>query len=162
MKKIIIVSVLLFLLCAVAMTKASAQDVTIEDDSLSALPQDVIKAVKRVEKDRQIKACTFVGVPIDLDGNDNATDFFVTTADACGWGAALGPIWIVRSTGRSYSLVLSDVGYGATLQAQKTKGLANITIWAATAGWESSTPWVFNGRKYTKGDRIFKDLSGRK
>ena len=156
-----IISVLLFLFCGVA-SVAAAQDFTIEDDSLSALPQDVIKVVKRGDKDREIKACTFIGEPIDLDGDDNATDFFVTTADACGWGAALGPIWIVRSSGRSYSLVLSGVGYGATLQEQKTKGLVNITIWAATAGWESSTPWVFNGRKYTKGDRIFKDLNGRK
>ena len=162
MKKTIIISVLLFLLCAVAMTTASAQDVTIEDDSLSALPQDVVKVLKRGEKKPDIKACTFIGSPIDLDGDGDATDFFVTTADACGWGAALGPIWIVRSSGRSYSLALSDVGYGATLQAQKTKGFVNITIWAATAGWESTTPWVFNGRKYTKGDRILKDLSGRK
>lgn len=162
MKNIIIISTLLFLFYTVTAATASAKDLTIEDDSLSAVPQDVIKVVKRGEKDREINACTFIGEPIDLDGDNNATDFFVTTADACGWGAALGPIWIVRSSGRSYSLVLSGVGYGASLQTQKTKGLANITIWAATAGWESSTPWVFNGRKYTKGDRILKDLSGRK
>ena len=150
-----------FLFYAFASATVTAQDFAIDDPLLSALPKDVDKALKISKKDPETKACEFIGEPIDLDGDGQATDFFVTTAEACACVRTLCPIWIIRGSRQSYALVLSYKGDGASLEKQKRKGLANIVIWAQTEEWEESTHWVFDGRTYKKGKRTFKDLSGQ-
>lgn len=160
MKKIVMITLYLFLFYAVAPAMAAAQDFAIDDPLLSALPKDVEKALSVSKKDPEIKTCEFIGEPIDLDGNGKATDFFVTTADGCACVRTLCPIWIIRGSGQSYAIVLSYKGDGLSLLKPKGKGLANIVIVAATEEWEESTRWVFDGHTYKKGKKTFKDLSG--
>ncbi len=127
------------ILCLLTSTTVAAKDFTIEDDKLGLLPRKVVSALKPSAEDAEGNACKYIGERIDLDGDGKATDYFVTTDNACGCGAAQCPIWIIRGSGDSYSTVLSDAGYGASLENKKTKGLANVTIWAATAGYEEKT-----------------------
>lgn len=160
MKKMVIIPLLVFLFYAFASATVAAQDFAIDDPLIGAIPKDVDKALRISKKDPETMACEFIGEPVDLDGDGKATDFFVTTADGCSCVRKLCPVWIIRGSRQSYSLVLSYRGDGMSLEKQKRKGLANVVIWATTEEWEESTRWVFDGRTYKKGKRTFKDLSG--
>lgn len=138
----------------------AGEEFYIEDETLKPVSDSITQVILSYEKDPFWKACKFIGKPIDLDGDGKATDFFITTGNACGWGSALGPIWFIRGVGTSYTVVLSDGGYSASLQDKKTKGLFDIIVSTGTAAREEYTKWVFNGRLYT-GNRIIKDLTGR-
>jgi hypothetical protein len=70
--------------------------------------------------------------------------------DAAGWGAALGPIWVLRNGGDAFALVLSDGGYSVTIGKVKHKGLYDLTISAESAGWSRQSIWKFNGKSYKK------------
>ena len=83
-------------LLVVASTSWPLQTFTIEDDDVSAVPHNAEIAIRQAEaKDNDLQKCEFVGKAIDLDGDGQATDLIVTIADASGWDAALGPIWVL-------------------------------------------------------------------
>lgn len=150
-----------FVLCIATSATVVAKDFTIEDGRLAPLPKKVVSALKPGAEDPEGNGCKYLGETIDLDGDGKATDYFVTTDNACQCGAALCPIWIIRGAGDVYSTVISDGGYGASVEKKNTKGLANITIWAATAGYEEKVRYVFDGRTYKEGKRKIKYLSGK-
>lgn len=150
-----------FVLYVSTSATVGVKDFTIEDGSLRPLPKRVVLALKPSAEDPEGNVCKYIGEPIDLDGDGKATDYFVTTDNACGCGAAQCPIWIIRGSGHLYSTILSDGGYGASLENKKTNGLANVTIWAATAGYEEKTRCVFDGRKYKKSNRRIYYLTGK-
>lgn len=150
-----------FVLCIATSATVVAKDFTIEDGRLAPLPKKVVLALKPRAEDPEGNVCKYIGETIDLDGDGKAADYFVTTDNACQCGAALCPIWIIRGTGDAYSTVISDGGYGASVGKKNTKGLANITIWAVTAGYEEKAHYVFDGRAYNQGERKIKFLGGR-
>lgn len=127
---------------------ASADDFIIEDKKLAALPKPVEAAIRSV-KDFEYGPCQLIGKPIDLLGQGTNSGFVATTAFACGWGAALGPIWVVRDGAQSVT-VLEHGGYSLTLGKQSQNGFRNIAISAATAGWSSESLWKFDGVRYVK------------
>ena len=138
-------------LLMVASTSWNVQTFTIEDDDLSAVPHSAEVVIRHAEaKDADLQKCEFVGKSVDLNGKGQATDLIVTTQDASGWDAALGPIWVLRHAGDSFVIVLSDGGYSVTIGKAKHKGLYDLTISAESAGWSRQSIWKFNGKRYKK------------
>ena len=72
----------------------AAADFTIEDKGLAALPQDVEIAI-RARTGTEFKSCRLIGKPIDLSGKSGQSAYAATTADACGWNASIGPVWVI-------------------------------------------------------------------
>ena len=120
------------------------------EETLKPVPDSIAQVILSYEKDPIWKVCKFEGKPIDLDGDGKAEDFAVTTADGCNCGNALCAIWVLRRTGNSYSVVLSDGGYSMNIGKQKHNGLADISFEASTTGWSQKHSWVFDGKRYTK------------
>ena len=137
------------LLLAAASTAAMAKgyDFSIEDESLSAVPAPVEAAVRK-SKGFKYTECKLIGKAVDLSGQDAQSGFAVTTDDACGWGAALGPIWIVRQASQPV-VVISEGSYGLTF-GPPAHGLRSITFTAGTAGWTREAVWKFNGSRYVQ------------
>ena len=126
---------------------AFADDFFIEDEKLTPLPKPIEAAIRSING-LAFRSCKLIGKPVDL-GQDVGSGFVATTADACDWGAALGPIWVVRD-GTQPVTVLQYGGYSLTLGKQSRNGLRNIAISAATAGWSSESLWKFDGVRYIK------------
>lgn len=139
---------------AMAPVVAIAEDFVIEDESLRALPRPIEMAV-RGSKGFESRSCKLIGKAVDLSGQGAAPGFIVTTADGCDWGAALGPIWVVRN-GAQPMTVLAHGGYTLTLGKPVKSGLRAITITAETAGMTSKSLWKFDGKRYVK----VKDMNG--
>lgn len=132
---------------ATVCTTATADDFNIEGKELVSLPQRIEQTIKNGEK--KPSSCKFVGKQVDLGNEGGAKDYVVTTADGCDWGAALGPIWVVRD-GAKPIVVLSGGGYSLTLGKATLHGLRHIAISAGSAGWYREELWKFDGKKYVK------------
>jgi hypothetical protein len=132
----------------------STQEFCIEDGSLSNIPAAAEKAVRKTGE--VSPECKLVGMSINLKAESAGKDVIVTTDNACEWGAATGPIWVLREGQGSYDVVLSYSGYSAYIGKHKHKGFNNIKISAGTAGWYQESLWKFNGEKYKK----IKEYSG--
>lgn len=139
--------ILAFFLAAIPV-HAFATDFVIEDEKLTALPKPIETAI-RSTKNFEYVSCRLIGKPVDLQGQGANSGFIATTDDACGWGAALGPIWIIRA-GAQPVVILEHGGYSLTLGNQLQNGLRNVAIAAATAGWSSESLWKFDGARYVK------------
>lgn len=127
---------------------ALADDFIIEGEQLSALPKPIEAAIRSAQG-FEYGSCKFIGKPVDLLGQGANSGYVATTANACNWGAALGPIWVVRD-GAQPVTVLEHGGYSLTLGKQRQNGLRNVAISAATAGWSSESLWKFDGMRYVK------------
>jgi len=127
---------------------ALAEDFTIEDQKLVVLPKPVEDAIRNT-KNFEYPECKLIGKPIDISDKGPGSGFFATTADACIWGAAQGPIWVVLN-GTKPVQVLEYGGYTLSLAKQTQNGLRNIKISAATAGHSSESLWHFDGVRYVK------------
>jgi len=127
---------------------AVADDFTIEDEELTALPKSIEDAIRNRQR-FEYPTCKLIGKPIDLSGHGANSGFAATTADACDWGAAQGPIWVVLN-GTKPTTVLEYGGYSVTLGKQLRNGLRNVAISAATAGRSSESLWKFDGVRYAK------------
>jgi hypothetical protein len=143
---------LLFLgLLMVVSTSWPVTTFTIEDDDLSAIPNNAEIVIRRAEaKDADLQKCEFVGKAVDLDGDGQTTDLIVTLQDAGGWDAALGPLWVLRDMGDSFVVVLSEGGYSVSIGKGKHKGLHDLIISTESAGWSRQSVWQFNGERYKK------------
>jgi hypothetical protein len=147
-------------LLMVASTSWNVQTFTIEDDDLSAVPHSAEVVIRHAEaKDADLQKCEFVGKSVDLNGKGQATDLIVTTQDASGWDAALGPIWVLRHAGDSFVIVLSDGGYSVTIGKAKHKELYDLIILTESAGWSRQSIWQFNGKLYKKTKEITKKVN---
>jgi hypothetical protein len=134
--------------CLLAATSRAA-DLVIED-KLQSLPSMAVAVLKASADGSNFKSCKFVGTQVDLDGDGKKTDWAVTTDDACGWGAALGPIWLLRARGHGFELVLSAGGYDLTLGVNTQSGLRHVAIASATASHSEKSLWKFDGAKYVR------------
>jgi len=128
---------------------AAAEDFTIEAEGLTALPMFVDTAI-RSSKGFESDACKLIGKSVNLSDQGAKTGFIVTTANACAWGAAQGPIWVVRVVADSAELVLHYVGYSVTIGQSKKHGLRHLAISAGTATRYSYSLWKFDGATYQR------------
>ncbi|MFI4940272.1 MAG: hypothetical protein ACHP7O_08035 [Burkholderiales bacterium] len=126
----------------------AADDFAIEDPALGTLPKKV-DAVIRGSAGFKEKTCELIGKSVNLTGKDASSGFVATTANACNWGAAVGPIWVVRNS-NSPTVVLASEGYSLVLEKQVKSALRNVTISAATAGWQAKSLWKFDKKNYIK------------
>jgi hypothetical protein len=86
---------------------------SIEDEALRDAPQGLAEVIKKGNPDDAdwLQDCSFLSQPIAAP-HSKSTFLFVTTKNACGWGAAAGPIYIVeQKTGVTFSLLQSLGGH---------------------------------------------------
>lgn len=135
-----------------------ADDLYIEAKSLAPVPAAVSAAVTDKADLLDIKThqpCKLVGMKVSLEKEGEPADYFVTTADACGWGRVGGPIWFVRAEGDHFRMVLSSGGYVARLSRTQRNGLQNILLTYSSAGKVHRVGWRYDGAKYVS---FFKEV----
>ena len=128
---------------------ARSVDFYVEDKTLQSLPANVEATFRRVETDPDIKQCRLLGKSVELGKSGGHPGFVITTANACGWGASSGSIWVMLA-GSPPAIVLSYGGYDVTLGTGAQNGLKHIAIGHATAGSFSESLWKFDGERYVK------------
>lgn len=129
---------------------------SIEDNNLCAVPTDVDLAVVNDKSFATFKQlnCKTKGVGVALSKSDLNKTWFVTTADGCGWGSALAPIWIISLTNsQRVSLLLSTGGYALIPSKIFHNGMADIVISAGTSGENESKAYIFDGKLYIPNSR---------
>ena len=90
----------LYILLAIISSPSYSETFTIEDIDLIDLPPEISAAIEASTSfdPYKILDCKIHGKPLPLSTKKNEPIYFSTTKSACGWGSAVGPIWIVRST----------------------------------------------------------------
>jgi hypothetical protein len=128
--------------------KKAALTLSIEDKDLAPVSSAVAAAVKR---DRTGSgSCRLIGKPILPSVSTKLPTYFVTTADACDWGAALGPIWVVAAGDGKGTVVLSSGGYWVKVRGEVTTGFHNLVVGRETASERVTNEYVYNGSAYRK------------
>ena len=120
---------------------------TIEDKDLSRVSEKIHSAVSKDASFSPFKSldCKLTGKEIPLTSPTIST-YFVTTSNACGWGAAVGPIWIVDA---SYGkVILSTGGYAVEVHRRTKNGFRDIDVNSEISGELKSVPYSFKGGKY--------------
>ncbi len=126
---------------------AFAEEFSIEEKNLTALPKPVVMAI-RAPKNFEFPECNLVGKVVNITDSDKASDYIVTTSQACGWGAAAGPIWVVAKVNGSYKTLLQTTAYTAEIGKHKDHDLHQLVTTSGTAGHASYTRWGFTGKTY--------------
>ncbi|TDN69124.1 hypothetical protein [Paraburkholderia sp. BL10I2N1] len=146
-------AILVFLatVCVSCFAYASEPIASVESPDLGPVPQAFRSTI---EADISFSPygslnCKMQGKQIPLSSNSLASTWFVTTSEACGWGAALGPIWLVEkpSTGEP-SLILATGGNSVAIAGKSHDGFVGIAIVSGTAEESVRKRYFFNGRKY--------------
>ncbi|WP_372437197.1 hypothetical protein ACCM60_18895 [Pseudomonas chlororaphis subsp. aureofaciens] len=134
MKKIQKMAVAAFLISFSMAAMSQPPQATIEGKDLRPVSPDVREAVTKTSSFRPFSQlhCKLIGKKIPITRRESM--HFLTTENACGWGAALGPIWLVRSTQRSRELILSSGGYSLRASPPYTNWMPEIEISGGTAG----------------------------
>ncbi|MBD9516104.1 hypothetical protein [Pseudomonas sp. PDM22] len=119
---------------------------TIEDDSLAVLDNKVVSKVLSSKTFHPFKelGCQLVGKQIV--GFEQKQVFFITTSDACGWGANLGPIWLVVGGRERYDLALYSGGYGVDVSGST----GSVSVWSELGGLRSYKSYVLVRDKYVE------------
>lgn len=122
---------------------------TVEDKELSGRRPDLAQAITNHKSFSVYKSlgCRLIGGRIDLD--DKGKTFLFTTEDACGWGAALGPIWIVH-VGNDHvgRMVLDAGGYSVAGKSSFSHGMRDLEIRWGNAGFIAAQCYRFDGVRY--------------
>lgn len=71
--------------------------------------------------------CQIVGEKVSGLGAEAG---FYDASDACGWGANVGPVWLVLRGGVSCKLVLSASGYGIAIY----DNIKEVLVWSEWSG----------------------------
>ncbi|WP_146014021.1 hypothetical protein [Trinickia dabaoshanensis] len=142
---------MLFLIVGTAICAASvAFASTVQDESLhgvSNVATSVVYNDPSFDAFRSL-SCKMVGEKISLSSVPTVTTYFITTADACGWGAALGPIWLIRVSEGVASVLLSIGGYSVDVLGDERNGMRSVKIGSGTAGRTAFVLYRFDGKKY--------------
>lgn len=125
---------------------------TVEDGTLAPLPARVVSTLRADDTFVPFRnlACKLVGVSQPLSTNATVATYFVTTADACGWGAAAGPVWLVRDAGGTASIVLSISGYSIDALSDVAHGMHSVKVGGGTAEGSAFVTYRYDGSRYEK------------
>jgi hypothetical protein len=137
---------ILFFLSAPVM----AEDFFATDKKLTALPPFPEGVVRAHWTFVGYEDCQVVGKAINLAESGETEGYFATTANACAWLGASGPIWVVERVDGALQLVLSDHGFSSTAAPQSRNGLRHISVSAILTGSYFKSLWEFNGARYVK------------
>ncbi|WP_371369517.1 hypothetical protein ACA097_07710 [Pseudomonas sp. QL9] len=139
------------LLIALVITQGlEAAELTIEDRRLKKLPAPVSQLIRSSDSYSPYYSlhCDVIGAELfEVPANDERT-YFITTSNACGWGANIGPIWLAKSSSTEHRLLLSTGGYSLRTRAGHDK--ENITIAFENGG-------VVVEKNYTLEDGVYKE-----
>lgn len=122
---------------------------TVEDDGMTNQNHDLMREVAAHRSFSVYKSlgCRLIGEPINLD--DKGKAFLFTTKDACGWGTALGPMWIVHSrNGHAGKVVLDAGGYSVEGKSSVSHGMRDVEIRWGNAGFIAAQSYRFDGVRY--------------
>lgn len=119
---------------------------TIEDDSLTVLDNKVVSRVLGSKTFHPFKelGCQLVGKQIV--SFEQKQVFFITTSDACGWGANLGPIWLVVGGREQNDLALYSGGYGVDVSGST----GSVSVWSELGGRRSYKSYVLVRDKFVE------------
>jgi hypothetical protein len=133
----------------VAPTSASVNIFSIEDKDLSQASLADADLIQADESFSQFKnlGCSLVEKDIPLAENRSSRASLVTTAEGCGWGASIGPIWILENKSGKPRLVLYSGGYSIGLLPKAINGMRGISVNSE----HSVTKYWFDGKVYVKG-----------
>lgn len=150
-----LVLALLIAACATCLVYAVEPVASVESLELGPIPEAIRLAI---ESDASFNVfetlhCKMKGKTIPLSLGNSIPTWFVTTSDACGWGAAVGPIWLVKSPSASNtSLLLATGGNSLSISKKSNKGFAGVVIISGTAEENVRNRYFFNGKKYVIGN----------
>jgi hypothetical protein len=132
-----------------AASQASAVEIYVENtEGLKPLPPAVLLAISERAAGFDDKPCPLIGKRISLSKSPAPDDYYVTTANGCGWGSAAGPFWLIRKNGPAYVEVLADGGTLLRIDERETKGLKNVVVVSENAGTFLENRQYFDGRRY--------------
>jgi hypothetical protein len=126
---------------------AFSEEFSIEEKNLTALPKPVVMAI-RAPKNFEFPECNLVGKVVNITDTAKASEYIATTSQACGWGAAAGPVWVVAKVTGGYTVVLQTTAYATEILKHKDHGLHQLVTTSGTAGHASYTRWGFTGKTY--------------
>ena len=140
---------------AVALFAAShvalADDIFVENTAnLKPLLASVAKGITDPATDYRDKPCRLVGKRINLENAPAASDYFVTTAQGCGWGSAAGPVWLLHHTSDGYREVLATGAAIVRIQSSTSRGMKDLVLMSGDAGGQTESRWQFDGKQYRK------------
>lgn len=119
---------------------------TIEDGSLVSIDSKVEAPVLKSSTFsvfRDLK-CKIVGAKVAGLGQKQI--FFMTTGNACGWGANIGPVWLVLKNGASYKLALSTSGYGFSI----SDDIKKVLVWSEWGGHRVEKSYFITRDEYVE------------
>ncbi|MFP4890447.1 hypothetical protein [Paraburkholderia sp. EG304] len=143
--------IILAMVCANCFASASEPLASVESQDLGPVPEVIRSAIESDISFRPYGSlnCKMQGKKIPLSSDSSVSTWFVTTSQACGWGAALGPIWLVKKTSTGNpSLMLSTGGYSVAIAAKSRGGFVGIYIDFGTAEESVRKRYFFDGEKY--------------
>lgn len=148
---ILVARVLVLIAAVVGLTKAIAGEIsyTVEDKGLVTQNTKLTQAIIGHKSFVVYKSlgCRLIGEAIDLSYTNRV--FLFTTKDACGWGSALGPIWIVLAKKNSDGKVVLDAGgYSVVGKSNYSHGMRDLEIRSGTAGFVEVKRYSFDGMRY--------------
>lgn len=131
---------------------ARADNSAIEDASLRDVSLGVYNSIAKDSSFSKFKEidCKVIGRSIGKVGSDLLV--FATTEDACGWGANIGPIWLVLTGGGKDRLVLSSGGYG--ISAAKICKADRVVISSSLGGRAILKRFLYRGDKYVSAPHV--------
>ncbi len=139
----------IILVLSITATNAKADDFSIEEKGLKPVPKSIDDAIRKTKE--LSEECKLIGKAIDLTGRGKKSDFIVTTADACDWGASAGPVWVLSND----EVVLSTGTYSIKLNPEKTNNLFVIQSFHSSAGIASAEFWSFSGQEIHKNTVLY-------
>lgn len=98
---------------------------TIEDKDLSPVPSTAEKIIRSHPRGRDYVDCKFQGASL-RSSDDSKKEFFVTTSNTCGWGAAQGPIFILGEENDAFTILLHTIGHSVEaylIEGRQQRGL---------------------------------------
>jgi len=132
-----------------------ADDFYIEDESLTSVDKSIEEIIKNSSlfKENYKKCDVIIGKSLKLSEGKFST--IVATTDGCGWGAAVGPIWIVKKDVKA-ELILSASGYSLKVDKSNHKGFYDIQTLISTSAGSNAINWRYDGLKYKNINRKLK------
>jgi hypothetical protein len=127
-------------------TFATDKIFSIEDEDLSkaiASNVDLIQMDKSFLPFKDLN-CSLVEKNIALAEERGVATYLVTTAGGCGWGASMGPIWIIRKNLNEGSIVIYTGGYSVEFSPKTRHGMHDLSVYSDRL----SVMYKFNGKRY--------------
>ncbi len=118
----------------------------IEDKNLKPVAMNIAQAIREMEQNK-FAECGFVGKKITETSNKNL--YFVTTSNACNWGANFGPIWVVESN----TVLIRDTSY--VLDISNESYYPDFKIRGGSAGHASINLWRYIEDRYQIIERLY-------